>query len=841
MIFRGLIVTVASFLLVNVRCYADIFLVTNVADSGGGSLRQAILDANSHPNASADDRDEIHFAIPGDDVQTILPRTELPTITDPVVIDGFTQSGSSPNTNAVGQGLNTVLKIELDGNFPFFNLNGLTVTCGNTVIRGLIISRFFYGILCDGGSGNLITGNFIGTDRTGSTALIISHLSRPPRQQYGIFVNNCRETRIGGRTPKFRNLLAGAELGDVMMTGVMATANTVEGNLMGLKATGMSALTWGSGFSVALADGANGNLIGGTAVEARNVLSSSDGTGANYVGVYLVPAVNGLAAPFGNLIKGNFFGLNVTGRGVIDSDDHPTGYGISLSGHDNVVGGTEPGARNIISGNRSAGIIVGGDSEEDLAAHNSIVGNFIGTDETGTIPLPNTYAGVLVRTFANNNKIGGSESNAGNRIAFTARGVFSGPATGSGVLVVGPLSTSGTGNAILGNSIYGNETLGINLGFDGVTPNDPGDDDTGPNNLQNYPVLASATYVGGMVRVLGTLETAPNQSYRIEFFGDSTADSSMYGEGKVFLGAFNVATGSDGTAPFDVSWNCPAGVRIVSATATDSNGNTSEFSAAIAIDGTPAGQLLNISTRVDIQAAENALIGGFIIAGIDPKKVLARAIGPSLSVGGALADTTLQLFQGNTALAYNDNWRDSQQTEIEETGLAPQDDLESAIVWTLTPGLYTAVVRGRDNATGIGLVEIYDLDAGMVSTMANISTRGLVETGDNVMIGGVIVRPDGGGSATVVVRAIGPTLGSFGIPDPLLDPTLDLVDSEGGIIRSNDNWKDSQRAQIEATGLQPGDDRESALIQEVVPGNYTAIVRGHGGTTGVALVEVYHL
>jgi hypothetical protein len=392
--------------------------------------------------------------------------------------------------------------------------------------------------------------------------------------------------------------------------------------------------------------------------------------------------------------------------------------------------------------------------------------------------------------------------------------------------------------------IYGNAKLGIDLAIDLVTPNDVGDGDTGPNNLQNYPVLDSANFESGRVRIRGTLNSAANQSYRIEFFGDSAADSSAFGEGRVFLGAATVMTGPDGTAAFDLAWGCPAGTRTASATATDPEGNTSEFSRSLSIAGTPAPQLLNISTRARVQTENNVLIGGFIITGADPKKVLIRGIGPSLSslFNGALADPVLELFQGNTRLASNDNWKDTQQLEIEATGISPSNDLESAIVRTLAPGAYTAVVQGRNSATGIGLVEVYDVNQTAISELANISTRGFVDAGDdNVMIGGLIIRPDGGGSVTVVMRAIGPTLSNFGIGGPLQDPSLDLVNSDGIVLRSNNNWRDTQQAEIEALGLQPGDDREAALVQVVAPGNYTAIVRGNGNGTGVALVEVYHV
>jgi len=256
----------------------------------------------------------------------------------------------------------------------------------------------------------------------------------------------------------------------------------------------------------------------------------------------------------------------------------------------------------------------------------------------------------------------------------------------------------------------------------------------------------------------------------------------------------------------------------------------------------PGGSLLNIATRLRVGAGENVLIGGFIITGTDPKKVIIRAIGPSLAqfFNGTLDDPTLQLFQGNTPLASNNDWREAE-AEIAATGIPPSHDKESAIVRTLAPGSYTAILGGNGGSTGIGVVEVYDLDQNANSTLANIASRGFVDTGDNVMIGGLIVGPAGGASAKVVVRAMGPSLESFGIAGALQDPTLDLVNSNGVVLRANNNWQDSQQAEIEATGLQPGDTRESTLIETLAPGNYTAIVRSAGNTTGVGLVEVYNL
>jgi DNA-binding beta-propeller fold protein YncE len=258
-------------------------------------------------------------------------------------------------------------------------------------------------------------------------------------------------------------------------------------------------------------------------------------------------------------------------------------------------------------------------------------------------------------------------------------------------------------------------------------------------------------------------------------------------------------------------------------------------------------QLGNISTRMQVLTDENVLIGGFIINGTGPKRVIVRGIGPSLAqvIPGSLADPMLELYEGATLLVSNDNWKSDQQAEIEATGVAPTNDLESAIVRTLSPGAYTVIMRGTNSNIGTGLVEVYDLDRSSDSQLENISTRGFIDTGDNVMIGGIIIPPTYA-SIRVIVRAIGPSLEAFGVQDALQDPTLELHDASGTTVASNDDWRvsdtgGSQEADIEATTLSPTDDRESALVRQLAPGNYTAIVRGKNNTTGVGLVEVYNL
>jgi hypothetical protein len=252
--------------------------------------------------------------------------------------------------------------------------------------------------------------------------------------------------------------------------------------------------------------------------------------------------------------------------------------------------------------------------------------------------------------------------------------------------------------------------------------------------------------------------------------------------------------------------------------------------------------LANISTRLRVETGDRVMIGGFIIQGSAPKKVIIRAIGPSLAQFGIpnpLADPVLELRgpAGFTTIT-NDNWRDTQQAEITATGLRPTDDLESAIVAMLAPGAYTGVVRGKNNISGVGSVEVYDISATSGSFLANISTRGVVQTGDEIMIGGFIVVTQ---PTRLIVRAIGPSLTPFGVPQALANPTLELRDSNGALLLANNDWQDNpaQAAELTAAGLAPTNPLESGLAVTLPPGFYTALVAGLNNTTGIGLVEVY--
>jgi hypothetical protein len=256
-------------------------------------------------------------------------------------------------------------------------------------------------------------------------------------------------------------------------------------------------------------------------------------------------------------------------------------------------------------------------------------------------------------------------------------------------------------------------------------------------------------------------------------------------------------------------------------------------------------RLANISTRLQVGTGDEVLIGGFIMRGTSPKRILLRAVGPSLGAFGItnpLADPVLELHDSTGALiSTNDSWADNyNRQEISDTGIAPSSQKEAVILATLpssTAGTaYTAVVRGLDNGTGTAVVEAFDLDRADDSKLLNISTRGLVQTGDNVLIAGTIVA--GPAPQKVLVRAIGPSLS---IPVKLQDPTLELRNANGGLVASNDNWRSDQEQEILATQLQPSNDLESAILATLPANNssYTAVVRGARGFTGIAVVEVF--
>jgi PKD repeat protein len=276
----------------------------------------------------------------------------------------------------------------------------------------------------------------------------------------------------------------------------------------------------------------------------------------------------------------------------------------------------------------------------------------------------------------------------------------------------------------------------------------------------------------------------------------------------------------------------------------DSHGLQSANLASVPIQ--VAAQLLNLSSRVRVAPGDNALIGGLIIRGSEPKKVILRGIGPSLKTNGAplpgrLADPTLELYNSaNVVIASNDDWT-TNRAEIEASGFPPPtDEHESAIVKTLDPGSYTVIMRGKGNSSGIGVVETYDIGLAANARLANLSSRGFIGTGDEILIGGFFAGPQPAAVTRVVVRALGPSLAQFNVPQPMQDPTMEVHNSVGALIAANDDWQTNQKTEIEATGLQPSDLRESAIVlTNFEPGPYTAIVKGKGGAVGIGMVEIF--
>lgn len=244
-----------------------------------------------------------------------------------------------------------------------------------------------------------------------------------------------------------------------------------------------------------------------------------------------------------------------------------------------------------------------------------------------------------------------------------------------------------------------------------------------------------------------------------------------------------------------------------------------------------------------VEAGDNVLIAGFIIDGNAHKRILIRGIGPSLAAFGIadpLQDPILELSASGGPLASNDNWpANSNAAEIQMSGLAPANPNEAALLLFLEPGTYTAVLRGKGGSSGIGLLEVYDLDASGATTVVNISTRGFVLNGDNLMIAGLIIT--GNESCQLVLRGIGPSLSEVGVPSVLADPLLELHDGNGALIQTNNDWRQGQADLLQRIGLAPTNDLESAMLISVLPGNYTAVLRGADGGTGNGLVEAYNI
>jgi hypothetical protein len=735
------------------------FTVLNTNDSGPGSFRQALLDANANPGL-----DTIVFNIGAGGVQTIRPLSALPTVTDAVFIDGTSQAGYDP--------LHPTPMIELDGSLAGFGVTGLILAGGNCTVRGLVINRFGGdGLLLTGLGGDVIQGNYIGTDLTGTVAL-----GNGSSQMGGLFggfdegikIDNTAGNTIGGTTAADRNLVAGSVVDGIQVAGSAATANLVIGNYVGTDVTGTIALR--NAFSgVAIFGGAHDNTIGG--VGTGNVISGNGGSG-----VYISDAATG-----GNQVIGNSIGVSAAGTAGLGNG--VCGVEIVNGATANIVGGTAAGMDNVISANGSDGVQIRGAGTND----NLVEGNFIGTDVTGMVGLGNRLSGVAVFGGPQGNTIGGAAAGAGNLISANgADGVFFadpgttanqvlgnsigvnavGAALGNasdGVQIVnfaswqtikgnviafngssatpwhsGVLITGGTGNAISQNSIFGNAFLGIDLGGDGVTLNDSLVH-AGPNNYQDFPVPASASSIAGVTTIQGTLHGAANSTFTVEFFASPSGDPSGYGQGQEFLGSASVTTDASGNANFTAVFTASiAHGWVVSATATDTNGNTSEFSQVISVKTAGILTLTSAAVTATEGAAFSGIVASFTDSDGDPANNFTATINWSdgqtsvatiaASAKGGFDISTSRDFADEGSLSFTVQLTDSDGTSASVSGTATVNDapLNGAMVTidpiagapfqgvvasfsdgnpNATAGEFTATISWGDGASSMGVVQ----------------------------------------------------------------------------------------------------------------------------------------
>lgn len=510
------------------------FFVNNTNESGAGSLREAILNVNASPGPHA-----IHFNLPSTGVQTIAPVSAFPAISNTVTIDGYTQPGSQVNTLPSGD--NAVLLIRLDGvaatnPFPA----GLQFYSSRNVVRGLVVVRFHEGLVFRGSSGNVIAGNFLGYDIDG-----VSH----GNTSKGISITSVAFERsggnvIGGTTPDARNIISGNGSGVFIFPSVVGS-NLIQGNFIGTDASGTQKRGNNTGVFI---HASTNNLIGGSTPAERNIISGNGNTGVSVLAAY------------GNIVQGNYIGTDVSGTAPLGNFF----YGVKIQDFgNNRVGGSAAGAGNLISGNDRVGLFL-------LGGTNLLVqGNRIGTDVSGLLPLGNGEDGVYVQG-STRSFIGGTAPGEANHICFNGA---------AGVDLFG-----GNRIAVRGNRIYRNGGLGIELGFSGVLTNDIGDGDTGSNEGQNHPELRSAVSSSSATVLHGTLNSSTNAFFQIDFYSNPEADPSTFGEGDSFLGTTLVKTDENGHAVFSASLPLPVTAgHLISATSTDTNNNTSEFSRTLAV------------------------------------------------------------------------------------------------------------------------------------------------------------------------------------------------------------------------------------------------------------------
>lgn len=732
------------------RAHATTLTVTSTADSGVGSLRDAI--------AAASDGDTIQFdaALNG---QTItLTSAEL------VIDKGITLSGPGPDMLAVSRDSNA-------SNFRIFH-----VTPGHTVI--------IEGVTVSGGHGDGEGGGVLNEQAT----LIIDNCT---------VQSNSTEAITGGAIANV------GEQSSAIMTIVNSTVsnNSVTGNAGGIINSGtltISNSTVSNNTASAVFPaifGMGGGISNGGMLEVSQSMISGNTAGVGGGGI----SNGGTVLITDSTISGNLAGSLFQGIGY--------GAGVSNQGQGTVtIRNSTVSDNTVISEDGGGGGIVSGGTNATLEITNSTIsGNFAnraggGISTGGTVTITNSTL-------------------SGNRTNGDGGGIFNG----------GPLE--------IGNTILNAGAAGANIFNDGGTITSLGhnlsSDDGGGfltaigDQINTDPILGPLQDNGGLTFTHGLLTgSVALDAGDPNFTPPPLYDQRGPGYHRVFNGRIDIGS-------LEVQ---PAPTPTPTPTATP----------------TPApspAQALNISTRLRVETGSNVLIGGFIITGNAPKNVAVRGIGPSLAAFGIsdfLADPTLELRAANGALlAQNDDWQDDpgQAAQLTNLGLALQHPNESGLVTTLQPGAsYTAILAGNNGGTGVGLVEIYDANSAADSQLANISTRGFVQTGNNVMIGGFIL---GGSSSNtqVAVRGIGPSLAQIGLNPVLADPTLELRDGNGALLISNDDWQDdpASASQLAFHGLAPQDANESGIFALLPPGAFTAILAGNNGGTGIGLVEVYNL
>jgi len=575
-----------------------VFIVTTTSDAGEGSLRKAIADANTNPGL-----DMISFNIPPAGPKTITPLSKLPNIVDPIIIDGTTQPGFVDKP---------MIEINCSSQGPF---NALDIYAGNSTVRGLVINRLTGGtaIVLWTNGGNVIEGNFIGTDITGAI--------RIGNSDNGVVVQS-PNNRIGGTTAQAKNVFAGHGYSSIALAAGSG-GDLVQGNFIGTDVTGTVRLG-NLGNGIIIVQGSANETIGGTVPGARNIISASgepgseivglaiDGTGPNgtggiqVLGNYIGTDVNGTtnfgndgsgiliidsannviggtvegarnvisgnrfhgieisesSVSSGNVVQGNFIGTKANGTDPLGNDT-----GIFLGAPNNTIGGTVAGAGNVISGNTSYGVVI----QSSNATANKVQGNFIGTNIPSTLDLGNGLPGILISVNASQNTIGGRDAGARNIIAYNKR---------AGVRIV-----SGTNNLVSMNSIFSNpDGLGIDLIPRGLARNDLLDGDVGPNNFQNFPLLDSARVAGGNTIINGRLNSVPNATFIIDFYQNSSCDLSHFGQGEQWIGSTSVTSDANGNKGFrDTLKVTVPSEYFITATATDNAGNTSEFSQCLCL------------------------------------------------------------------------------------------------------------------------------------------------------------------------------------------------------------------------------------------------------------------